>query len=71
MATATKERPDSGEQIRALVERTVQRSVKAVEFPMKRANIVMKGGHISLIAGANAATRLWPTLDEWLAERSV
>lgn len=36
-----------------------------------KTEIVLKGGHISLIAGPNAARRLWPTLDEWLAERSV
>lgn len=36
-----------------------------------KTEIVLKGGHISLIAGPNAARRLWPTLDEWLAERSL
>lgn len=33
--------------------------------------IVLKGGHVSLIAGANAAKRLWPNLDSWLQERSL
>ncbi len=33
--------------------------------------VVLKGGHISLVAGANAARRLWPKLDSWLSERSV
>ena len=33
--------------------------------------LVIKGGHISLIAGPNAPRRMWPALDEWLAERSV
>jgi polyhydroxyalkanoate synthase len=33
--------------------------------------IVLKGGHVSLVAGANAVSRLWPKLDSWLAERSV
>lgn len=33
--------------------------------------LVMKGGHISLIAGPNAPRRLWPALDDWFAERSV
>lgn len=36
-----------------------------------KTELVMKGGHISLIAGPNAARRLWPALDEWFAERSV
>ena len=33
--------------------------------------LVLKGGHISLVAGPNAVRRLWPKLDQWLSERSV
>jgi polyhydroxyalkanoate synthase len=33
--------------------------------------VVLKGGHVSLIAGPNAVRRLWPRLDAWLAERSA
>ena len=33
--------------------------------------VMMKGGHVSLVAGGNAIYRLWPQLDSWLAERSV
>ena len=33
--------------------------------------VLLKGGHISLVAGPNAVRRLWPKLDEWLSERSV
>lgn len=33
--------------------------------------VVMKGGHVSLVAGANAIKRLWPKLDGWLGGRSV
>ncbi len=33
--------------------------------------ILLKGGHVSLIAGPNAAKRMWPRLNEWLAQRSV
>jgi polyhydroxyalkanoate synthase subunit PhaC len=33
--------------------------------------VVLKGGHVSLVAGGNAIYRLWPQLDSWLAERSV
>ena len=33
--------------------------------------ILMKGGHVSLIAGPNAVRRLWPQLDDWLSVRSV
>jgi polyhydroxyalkanoate synthase len=33
--------------------------------------VILKGGHISVAAGANAVKRLWPKLDSWLSERSV
>jgi len=33
--------------------------------------IVMKGGHVSLVAGGNAVFRLWPQLDSWLSQRAV
>ena len=32
---------------------------------------VIKGGHVSLVAGPNASRRLWPQLDTWLSGRSV
>lgn len=34
-------------------------------------DVVMKGGHVSLVAGANAVLRLWPRVDAWLSVRSV
>jgi polyhydroxyalkanoate synthase len=34
-------------------------------------DIVLKGGHVSLVAGLNAWFRLWPRLSQWLGERSV
>lgn len=33
--------------------------------------IMLKGGHVSLIAGSNAVKRLWPKLDSWLQGRSL
>lgn len=33
--------------------------------------IVLKGGHVSVVAGANAVRRLWPRLDAWLGKRST
>jgi len=33
--------------------------------------VILKGGHVSLIAGANAVKRLWPKLDSWLCGRSI
>jgi len=33
--------------------------------------LVLKGGHVSLIAGPSAVRRMWPALNLWLAERST
>jgi polyhydroxyalkanoate synthase len=33
--------------------------------------LLLKGGHVSLIAGPNAVRRMWPAVNEWLGERSV
>jgi polyhydroxyalkanoate synthase subunit PhaC len=32
---------------------------------------IVKGGHVGLVAGRGAETRMWPALDAWLAPRSV
>jgi polyhydroxyalkanoate synthase subunit PhaC len=32
---------------------------------------VVKGGHVGLVAGRGAQTRMWPALNAWLAPRSV
>ncbi len=36
-----------------------------------KTEVVIKGGHVSIVAGANAQRRLWPKLDAWLGERST
>ncbi len=36
-----------------------------------KTEILTKGGHVSLVAGPRAIGRLWPRVDEWLAERST
>ena len=33
--------------------------------------VILKGGHVSLVAGPNAIRRLWPKLDTWLGGRSI
>jgi polyhydroxyalkanoate synthase subunit PhaC len=33
--------------------------------------VILKGGHVSLVAGPNAVRRLWPKLDTWLGGRSI
>lgn len=32
--------------------------------------LVLKGGHMSVVAGPNASKRLWPRLNDWLGRRS-
>jgi poly[(R)-3-hydroxyalkanoate] polymerase subunit PhaC len=44
--------------------------VKLVGSADKR-DVVLRGGHVSLVAGPSAVERMWPLLDGWLAERSV
>jgi polyhydroxyalkanoate synthase len=34
-------------------------------------DVLLKGGHVSLVAGMNAVLRLWPKVNEWLSVRSV
>jgi polyhydroxyalkanoate synthase len=36
-----------------------------------KAEIVVKGGHVGLVAGRGAQQRMWPALNDWLAPRSV
>ena len=33
--------------------------------------VMLKGGHVSVVAGPNAVKRLWPKLDAWLSGRST
>jgi len=37
----------------------------------EKEELVLKGGHVSIAAGANAVRRMWPAVDKFLAERSV
>jgi len=36
-----------------------------------KTELILKGGHVGLVAGRGAQTRMWPALDAWLAPRSV
>lgn len=38
---------------------------------LDKQEIIMPGGHVSLIAGPAAKKRMWPALDEWLGQRSL
>ena len=33
--------------------------------------LMLPGGHVSLVAGPNAVKRMWPALDQWLGKRST
>jgi polyhydroxyalkanoate synthase len=33
--------------------------------------VMLKGGHVSVVAGPNAVKRMWPKIDDWLGVRSV
>lgn len=37
----------------------------------EKEELVLKGGHVSLIAGPRAVLRMWPAIDKWLSVRSV
>lgn len=37
----------------------------------EKEDLLLKGGHVSLVAGPNAVMRLWPKVNEWLSVRSV
>ena len=36
-----------------------------------REEVILKGGHASIVAGRGAAKRVWPKLDHWLGARST
>ena len=36
-----------------------------------RQELILKGGHVGLVAGRGAELRMWPALEAWLAPRSV
>ncbi|MEX2159221.1 MAG: alpha/beta fold hydrolase [Dehalococcoidia bacterium] len=47
------------------------RSLTSLLGSSDKQDMHVRGGHVSLISGANAILRLWPTVNEWLARRSV
>ena len=47
------------------------RTGRSLNWDADKEQIILKGGHVSLIAGPNAVRRLWPRLDAWLAPRSA
>lgn len=47
-----------------------ERTMSLIGSEDKR-EIVLKGGHVSLIAGPRAVLRMWPALERWLAVRST
>jgi polyhydroxyalkanoate synthase len=47
------------------------RPLTSIISSLDKEDLVMRGGHVSLISGANAILRLWPLANEWLSTRSV
>ena len=45
--------------------------INEIERGAIKSLLAVKGGHVSLVAGANAIKRLWPKLDNWLGKRST
>jgi polyhydroxyalkanoate synthase len=47
------------------------RELSALVGSADREDLVLKGGHVSLVAGPKAVGRMWPALDAWLSVRSL
>jgi polyhydroxyalkanoate synthase len=47
------------------------RSLVSLVGSCDKQEMLVKGGHVSLVSGKNAILRLWPTINQWLAPRSV
>lgn len=47
------------------------KSLTSIVGSEDKEELLVTGGHVSLIAGGNAVLRLWPTVNEWLSVRSV
>jgi len=47
------------------------RHLVAMAGSTDKEEVVLKGGHVSVVAGGNAVRRLWPKLDSWLGGRSL
>lgn len=54
-----------------IVPRAAAKPLVAMVGSMDKEEVVLKGGHVSVVAGANAVKRLWPRLDAWLGKRST
>lgn len=53
-----------------VVPRDASADVVRLAGSRDKEEIVVKGGHVSLVAGVGAATRTWPRIVGWLAPRS-
>ncbi|MDE2398926.1 MAG: alpha/beta fold hydrolase [Burkholderiales bacterium] len=54
-----------------LVPPDCARPLVALAGSLDKQEIVLPGGHVSLVAGPNAVKRMWPALDQWLEKRST
>ena len=54
-----------------IVPEAASHDLSAAVGSRDKRDVVLKGGHASLVAGGNAKFRLWPQLERWLADRST
>ncbi len=54
-----------------IVPRESSRALVELVSSKDTQEVVVGGGHLSVVAGRNATRRLWPRVSAWLAERSV
>jgi polyhydroxyalkanoate synthase len=54
-----------------LVPYDVAKPLIATISSKDKEELIVKGGHVSVIAGPGAVKRVWPKLNEWLQERST
>jgi polyhydroxyalkanoate synthase len=54
-----------------IVPRGASKPLIGLVGSQEKEELVLKGGHVSIAAGANAVRRMWPAVDRFLAERSV
>jgi polyhydroxyalkanoate synthase len=54
-----------------IVPRAASKPLLSLVGSAEKSELVLKGGHVSIAAGANAVRRMWPAVDQFLAGRSV
>ncbi len=53
-----------------IVPEAASRDLISLVGSEEKQEIIVRGGHVSLVAGGNAIYRLWPQFDQWASERA-